>query len=93
MRKIDKAYISAMLLNAGLLGACDPAAAAVRIQGQVQLAGGRSQVPPLPYGRQARAGLNNWLKQKPALTDDFNFAVQRRLARTWSCIWSRRAAR
>jgi hypothetical protein len=40
MRKIDKAYISAMLLNAGLLGACDPAAAAVRIQGQVQLAGG-----------------------------------------------------
>jgi hypothetical protein len=41
MRKIDKTHFSAMMLTAGLLGcACDPAAAAVRIEGQVQVGGG-----------------------------------------------------
>jgi len=41
MAKIDKAQIAAMVLTFGLLGcACGPAAAAVRIEGQVQAGGG-----------------------------------------------------
>jgi hypothetical protein len=51
--------------------------------------------PPISTfsGTMPRASLNNWLKRKLALTVDFNFAVQRLLARMSSCIWSRRAAR
>jgi hypothetical protein len=41
MLRIDKAQVAAMLLAGGLLGcACGPAAAAVRIEGQVQAGGG-----------------------------------------------------
>jgi hypothetical protein len=41
MFKIDKAQIPAMLLTCGLLGCmCDPAAAAVRIEGRVDAGGG-----------------------------------------------------
>ena len=41
MRKIDKAQAVATLLTAGVLGcACGPAAAAVRVEGQVQAGGG-----------------------------------------------------
>ncbi len=41
MIKIVKAHIAAMLLMVGLLGwLCGPAAAAVRIEGQVQVGGG-----------------------------------------------------
>jgi hypothetical protein len=41
MLKIDKAQIAMMLLTGGLLGyACGPAAAAVRIEGQVDAGGG-----------------------------------------------------
>ena len=41
MPRIAKAHLAAMLLIGGLLGiACDPAAAAVRIEGQVQAGGG-----------------------------------------------------
>ena len=40
MFKMDRTHIAAMLLTVGWLGLCGPAVAAVRIGGQVQVAGG-----------------------------------------------------
>ena len=54
MFKMDRTHIAAMLLTVGWLGLCGPAVAAVRIGGQVQVAGGCRKFHRHPMGRERR---------------------------------------
>jgi len=61
MIEIGKASIAAVLATCGLFGwACNPAAADVRIEGQVQAL--PSQIPLSLYGLRVRANPGNWLR-------------------------------
>ena len=88
MIETGKASIAVVLATWGLLGwACNPAAAAVHIEGQVQAAAVHSQIPPSPYGKQMQAIPNNWLKRKPVVMDVLNLAPMKRLAQMSAYIW------
>ena len=65
MIKIVKAHIAVMLLMVGLLGwLCGPAAAAVRIEGQVQAGGGPLAGSTVTLWAASAGDPKHWLKQK-----------------------------
>jgi hypothetical protein len=75
--------VAAMLLMGGLPSlVCGPAAAAVRIEGQVQAGGGAVANSTVTFWGQARANPSNWRKHKPVVTVTFSLPPMKRRART-----------
>ena len=94
MIEAGRASAAVVLATCALFGwACNPAAADVHIEGQVQ-AGGAPLANSTVTLWAANAGEPRQLAQtKPAMTDIFNFSAKKLLARMSAYIWLPRAAR
>ena len=92
MFKMDRTHIAAMLLTVGWLGLCGPAVAAVRIGGQVRVAGGPVASSTVTLWA-ASVGEPKQLDQTKTGADGrFGLSTAEILAKISSCMWLQRAA-